>query len=228
MVDYVLTVQSEPTGIEVKVQTSTESKFRVTNFTETYPDGTVITLIAPAVAGEPQGTTEKNFYFKQWKDNGNVIGTNPNISVTLSANTTRKAYYEQQKYFPTRPPTYRGGKFEAKEDEEVIKLRTQALKTMMVEQQAETTAQQTTYELRVGTYLNSLGLYGMTLHHYRNFSQELYGLTRLFTGATLNKEASLKAEKWRKRLVDGTNPDETVKERLTNIAKLFGITLTFT
>jgi len=228
LVDYTLSIQSDPTGIEIQIQVSGESYFRVTPYTLTKPDGTSITLIAPKTVGEPQGTEERAWSFTKWKDNGTVIATTVNTTLTLDADKTRKAYYEQLTYFPTRNPSRRASKFEGKADEDVMKLRTDALKSMMVEQQEVTTAQQERLEKTVGDVMQGEGLYGMQLHHYRNFSQELYGLTRLFRGDTLNKEASLKAEKWRTRLVADGQPDATVKSRLQKIANIYGITLTFT
>jgi len=220
MVDRTLTLQSSPTGIEIKVQYSNQAFWRVTNTTVVVPDGTVITLIAPSVCGEPLGTTEKNWYFKQWKDNGTLLGSERLLQITMSADKTAKAYFEQQQYFPTRPPERRTDKFEGKADEEVIKIRTTALKDMMVSQQHDTATRQTLIENRVAEVLASEGLYGLELHHYRNFSQELYGLSRLFKGETLNKEASLKAEKWKARGL--------TEARLNKVASIFNITLTFT
>jgi len=215
MVDYDLTVQSTPTGVEMKVEALGQAFWRVTNFTETFADGTDIDVIAPQTVGEPQGTTELAWYFKEW-ENGSK---DPKRTVTLSADTTIIATYEQQKYFPTRPPSRRKAKFEGKIDEDVMQLRVTALKPMMVDQIAVTTAQQTRMENLVGKYLHAQDLYGTDMHHYRNFSQELWGLTRLFTGVVLNKEASLKAEKWKARGLDETH--------LENVAKLFGITITW-
>jgi hypothetical protein len=219
MVDYVLTVQSDPTGIEINVSALGLTFWRVTPFTKTYPSGTVIVLTAPRTVGEALGCTELGWYFKEWKDNGAVVGSEVNLEVTLASDLTRKAYFEQQLYFPTRHPERRSSKFEGKADEEVMQLRTIALKTMMVDQQGVTSAQQDRFERTVGDYLMKQGLYGSEMHHYRNFSQELYGLGRMFKSETLNKEASLKAEKWKTRGL--------TEEHLTAVAKLFGITLTF-
>jgi len=219
MVTRTLTVQSNPTGIEISVSHSGQGYFRQTPFTVVVDDGVVVTLIAPRVKGEPVGTTELAWYFKEWKSDGTSYGSDAKNTVTMDADYTRKAYYEQQKYFPTRNPYRRQDKFEAKVDEEVYGLRTTALKPMMVEQQEVTTAQQTRIEQLVGDYLNAQNLFGIDIHHYRNFSQELWGLTRIFKGAALNKEASQKAIKWKTRGLSQTH--------LENIAKLFNITLTF-
>jgi len=220
MVTYDLVIQSSPTGIEVQVKVGSESFWVVTNTTLTFDSGTVIELLAPNTVGQPVGTDKLGWKFQQWKDNGVVIGTDRKISITLSATTTRKAYYIQQQYYPTRHYTKRKNKFEGKVDEEVYSSRTTALKPMMVSQQETTTAQQTRIETRIGDYLNAQGLYGIELHHYRNFSMELWGLTRIFKDLTLNKEASEKAKKWNTRGLSQTH--------LENIAKLFGITITWT
>jgi len=220
MVTRTLTLQSSPTGIEIRVEHGSQSYWRVTNTTIVVDDGTVITLVAPSVVGEPIGTTERGWYFKQWKDNSTILGTDRLLQITMTADKTAKAYFEQQLYFPTRNPTRRSDKFEGKTDEEVIKMRTTALKPMMVEQQHETTAQQFRLEKLVGDALASEGLFGIELHHYRNFSQELYGLSRLFRGLSLDKEASLKAKKWKARGL--------TEARLQKVANIFGITLTFT
>jgi len=219
MVDYDLIIQSDPTGIEANVSYGTQSLWVLTNKTLSLPENTVVTIKFPNTVGEPVGTTERGWRFVKIEWNTTPITAERKVTVTMTSNITVKAYYEQQLYFPTRNPDRRKRKFEGKADEEVAKLRIQNLKTMMVEQQESTTAQQETMERLVGEYLNAQTLYGIEVHHYRNFSQELYGLTRLFKGVTLNKEASLKAQKWKSRGLSQTH--------LENIAKLFGITLTF-
>jgi len=216
MVDYDLTIQSEPTGIEMSVKALFFSQWIVTNKTLTYADGTVIDVIAPDVCGEPKGTTEKGFKFIKWENDS----IDRKRSVTLTADITIIAYYEKQDYYPVRHYDKRDAKFSAKVDEEVYAMRTTALKPMMVEQQEVTSAQQVHMEKLVGDYLNKQSLYGIKIHHYRNFSNELFRLKRLFKNEVLNKEASLKAEKWKTRGLEQTH--------LENIAKLYGITLTFT
>jgi len=228
MVTRTLTLQSDPTGIEIKVQHGSVSYWRVTNTSIVVDDGTVITLIAPSVVGEPVATPELGWYFKEWKSNGTLLGSERAVQITMDADKTAKAYFEIQEYFPTRRPTRRTDKFEGKIDSEVMASRTTALKSMMVDQQRSTTAEQTRIETLVGSALETEALYGSQLHHYRNFSQELYGLSKLFRSATLNKEASLKAEKWRTRLVADGQADADVKTRLQKVANIFNITLTFT
>jgi len=220
MVTRTLTLQSSPTGIQINVSHGQQSYWRVTNTTIVVDDGTVITLIAPSVFGEAVTTPQRGYYFTQWKDNSTILGTERKLQVTMSADKTAKAYFEQQIYYPTRRPDRRIDKFEGKADEDVIAIRTTALKPMMVNQQESTTAEQTRLETLVGKVLETEALYGLELHHYRNFSQELYGLSRLFKGATLNKEASEKAKKWKARGLTET--------RLQKVANIFNITLTFT
>jgi len=214
LVDYTLTVQSTPTGVEFKASALGQSYFRVTNIGLKYASGTVIEIIMPQTVGEPQGCEERGWYFKEW-DNGSK---DCKRSVTLSGDTTIVATYEQQKYFPTRNPTRRAEKFEGKADEDVAQIRITALKPMMVEQQETTTAQQARLEELVGNYLQTQDLYGTDIHHYRNYSQELWALTRLFKGVTLQKEAQLKHDKWEARGLNTTH--------LQAIAKLLGITVT--
>jgi len=216
-----LIIQSTPvTGIEMSVEwvadATPQQVWIVTNKTLTLPDIATAKVTAPDVCGEPMGTEELGWKFVKWEDGS----TERKRTVTLNGSTTVIATYEQQVYYPTRHYTRRKQKFEAKVDDEVYGLRTTALKPMMVEQQEVTTAQQARIESLVGDYLNAQGLYGLDLHHYRNFSMELWGLSRLFKSATLNKEASEKAKKWKTRGLQQTH--------LENIAKLFGITLTFT
>jgi len=216
MTDYTVTIQSVPEGIEMSVKAGNSVEWIITNKSKIYTDITSIEVTAPNVAGEPQETPDKYFKFIKWDDNS----TARKRTVDISGSPTIIATYDQQTYFPTRRPDRRKEKFEDKADEEVYKIRTTALKNMMVEQQEVTTAQQEWLEKRVGDILEGEDIYSIELHHYRNFSQELYGLSRLFKGATLNKEASLKAQKWKTRGL--------TEARLQKIANLFNITLTFT
>lgn len=216
MVDYTLTVDSVPVGIPVKVEVNGQAFWELTTAVLTYPENTVIKVTLLRTHPIAEDTELVPYKFIKW-ENGS---TDIKREITLTANQTITATYDVQPYYPVRTHTRRKEKYEGKTDEEIIKLRTLALKEMMVNQQETTTAQQETLEKKVGEYLNKQGLYGIQLHHYRNFSQELYGLTRLFKNETLNKEASLKAQKWKNRGLTQTH--------LENIAKLFGITLTLT
>jgi hypothetical protein len=224
MVNYTLTVESVPTGIQMNLHALGQAEWIVTNTSRSFPDGTVVVVTAPNTVGEPIGTTEKGWKFQKWEDNS----TERTRSVTVDANKTITATYIQQVYYPVRHYERRATKFEKKTDEEVAKLRVTALKTMMVDQQTVTTAQQGRLENLVGDYLHKQDLYGTQIHHYRNFSQELYGLSRLFTGVVLNKEASLKAQKWLTRLTADGQVEANIKTHLQNIANLFNITLTYT
>lgn len=116
-----------------------------------------------------------------------------------------------------RPAQYRQSKFIAKIDPDIIKQRIEAEKEFMIEQTIPIFKTQEQMEIAVGKLLSDKGLYGIQIHHYRNFSQELFSLTRRFWTNTLNKEATLLAKKWIARGLD--------KETLKEIAKLFNITL---
>jgi hypothetical protein len=225
---YTLHVHSVPTGIEMSVKTPTESIWVVTDKDLTLEAGIEVTVTAPNVIGEPIGTTEKGFKLVKLEYNSSDVYPERSVTFTLNSNITVLATYEQQVYYPVRHYERRATKFEKKTDEEVAKLRVSALKTMMVDQQTVTTAQQGRIENLVGDYLHKQDLYGTQIHHYRNFSQELYGLSRLFTGVVLNKEASLKAQKWVTRLTADGQVEATVKQHLQAIANIFNITLTYT
>ena len=213
-----LTIESSPSAIEISVKIGSEVFWIVTPHTFTFSENTEVEATAPPVFGEPQESPPLFWRFKEWSGDIEDPPTNRKQVLTVEGVETITVTFEEQKYFPTRHPTKRRDKFEAKVDEDVYQARTTALKPMMVQQQEVTTAQQANMEKLVGTYLNNQGLYGTEIHHYRNFSQELWGLKRLFKDATLNAEASLKAEKWKARGLDPTH--------LTKIAKLLGITLT--
>jgi hypothetical protein len=103
-------------------------------------------------------------------------------------------------------------------NDEVYQIRTIALKPMMVEQQEATTAEQARIEQILSKILHPKGLSGIMIHHYRNYSQELYSLKKRFTSESLNTEASILAKKWVDR---GLDPDI-----LTEIAEAFGVTIT--
>jgi len=224
MVTYTLTVQSTPTGVEHQVKVGTTSFWIVTSKTLTYDSGTVVEVLAPDTVGQPVGTTQLGWKFVKWtitpEGESPTESTDRLQTITLTKNYTIASTFEQQQYYPTRHYTKRKNKFQGKVDEEVYSSRTTALKTMMVTQQEVTTAQQTRIESIVGDYCHAQGFYGIELHHYRNFSMELWGLTRIFKAATLNKEASEKAKKWKSRGLSQTHLDA--------IAKLFGITITWT
>lgn len=226
MVTFTLTIHSAPEGIQMSAfylgQTQWFLTSGITPKVITVESGTVITVTAPDVCGEPVETDQKGFYFVNWTGDISGTPTARQQQVTVGANKVITANYEQQTYYPTRTPERRATKFEHKvastDAGDVIASRITALKPMMVEQQAETSAQQERIETKVGKYLNDQGLYGTELHHYRNFSQELYGVSRLFTSATLDKEGSLRAQKWKDRGL--------LSSHLIAIGKLMGITIT--
>lgn len=210
MTDYTLTIESEPSGVEIKVNT----QWIVTNKTLTFTDITEVEVIAPQTVGELTGSTDKGWRFVKWEDGS----TNPKRTVDITGNPTITATYELQEYYPVRHHLRRKEKYEAKTDEEVYASRTLNLKQMMIEQTQITTAQQERLEKLVGEYLNKQNLYGAQIHHYRNYSQALYRLKRTFQNQALTNEATLEAKKWQNR---GLNPTH-----LQNIAKLLGINIT--
>lgn len=214
MVDYDLTVESVPTGIEVNVWALGLSEWLVTNKAKTFPSGTVIKITVPDMIGEALGSPDLGWKFIKWEDDSTLRQR----THTLTADKTIIATYELQQYYPVRHYENRQDKYEGKIDEEVMYSRTTALKPMMVSQVTTAYASQTLMENKVGKYLNSLGLYGNELHHYRNFSQELFRLRRLFTQETLLMEASLRGQKWKDRGLD--------ENFLQGVASLFGILLT--
>lgn len=217
-----MVVDSDPAGIQMSVQTPGQALWIVTQETVDVDSGDDVYITAPNVAGEPLETPGRCWVFDKWEDDT----TDRKRHIAAPAAGPYTATYRQQLYFPTRTPTRRASKFEGKtasdSGADALAARTTALKPLMVEQQAISVTSQVTMENKVGEYLMSLGLFGTDMHHYRNFSQELWGLTRLFKGPTLNAEGQLKANKWYHRL--GSTP--TVATRLIAVASLLGVTIT--
>jgi hypothetical protein len=216
MVTHTLTIDSSPQGIRMGAWALDSHQWITTPQVLTYEDSTEIIVVCPPVIGQPVGSDELGWVFSEWEDHS----TDRSRTVTLSGDQTITATYIQQVYYPVRSPSQRAHKFFGKTDHEVIQARTTALKPMMVREQLKSTVTQTSMEIKVGKLLNSLDLFGDQLHHYRNFSQELWGLTRIYQGLTLNKEASLKGQKWATRGLDPTI--------LQQVADFFNITLTLT
>jgi len=111
----------------------------------------------------------------------------------------------------------RSAHYDAKLDGDVWNMRITAEKDFMVEQVHDRYAVQTLYESKIKNYLEALGFYGIEQHHYMNFGQELWALTRTFSGQTLLMEAEIKADKWLRRGL--------VAAHLIAIARIFGIDL---
>jgi hypothetical protein len=211
MVNYNLTVESSPQGIAFKLTVSGQVLWVTSPKTLSFPTGTVIEVVAPKTVGQPVGTTEKNWVFKNWEDGSITVKR----TITLTADTTITASYDKLAYIPVRRPERRSQKFTAKVDDAVYQLRTIYLKPMMVEQQDETATEQANLEAVLSKILHPKGLAGIMIHHYRNYSQELFSLRRRFTAETLNFEATALAQKWIKR---GLNANI-----LKEIASAFGI-----
>lgn len=113
--------------------------------------------------------------------------------------------------------TRRADHYEKKLDGDVWNYRFTEQKKMMVEQINERYTEQAFNETKIKAYLEPLGFYGIQQHHYMNYGQELYALTRKFSGETLRMEAEQKASKWLIRGLDATH--------LTAVARLFGISI---
>ena len=108
--------------------------------------------------------------------------------------------------------------YDKKIDGDVINFRITQQKGMMVEQTGILYPQQVFNESKVKDYLEHIGMYGIDQHHYMNYAQELWSLSRTFTGQTLRFEAEIKADKWLRRGLNATH--------LIRIAALFGVELT--
>jgi hypothetical protein len=210
MVEYTLMLDSKPQGIMMMIEADSWTTQIMTPWSRAFPEGANITITAASYGVVEQ----KGCIFVKWEDGP----TSVKRTLTLTADTTLTADYEEITYYPTRNPARRKGKFEAKVDHEVYQKRIYALKPIMTDQVKITAAQQEQLERMVGAYLNSLGLSGIQLHHYRNFSQELFSLKRRFQDESLTTEATITAQKWAQR---GLNTDI-----LTKIAALLGITIT--
>jgi len=108
--------------------------------------------------------------------------------------------------------------YDKKIDGDIMNYRITAAKEFMVEQIHPLYAQQTLNEAKIKDYLEHIGFYGIEQHHYMNFGQEMWSLTRTFRGQTLIMEAEIKADKWLRRGLNATH--------LIAVARLFGIELT--
>ena len=111
----------------------------------------------------------------------------------------------------------RGVHYDKKLDPDVQRQRITTQKDFMVEQMHMRAAQQFFIETKIKDYLEGIGFYGIEQHHYMNFGQECWALSRTFTSATLQKEVEIKADKWIRRGLTATY--------LIAIARMFGVTL---
>lgn len=112
----------------------------------------------------------------------------------------------------------RSVKYDKKIDGAVINQRITAQKEFMVEQMRIMAPLQTFYERKIKKYLEGIGMYGITQHHYMNFGGGLWARSRSFTGVTLQMEAEAWANRWLRR---GLNAIHLIK-----IAAMFGVDLT--
>jgi len=107
--------------------------------------------------------------------------------------------------------------YDKKLDGDVWNARATAEKSFMVEQTNLAYPQQYFYEMKIKGYLEPIGFYGIEQHHYMNFGQECWALSRSFSGQTLLKEVEIKASKWLRRGL--------IAEHLIAIARIFGVNL---
>lgn len=212
MVNYNLTVNSNLEGVPFSIKAGALAEWNKTSKTYSLPENTEV-----AIRVNPNYYDgSKTYKFKVWEDGS----TSPFRTFTLTEDMEVTATYEEIPYVTVKPYTIRKARFEAKVDPDIYETRTDALSSLMKEQYRALSTLQVDLEQKVGDYLNSLGLTGITLHHYRNFSQELFSLSRRFKDQTLNVQATIMAQKWVSR---GLNPDI-----LKHIAQILGITLNIT
>jgi len=194
------------------------SRWETTPYSLVVTQNTVVTVIAPGPHNKIADTTPTCYKFKEWTGDGSP-GDFPKIrEVTMSADFAVVVHYEKQTTFPTRSPTRRINKFYAKADEEIAGARITALKPMMTTQAKIAYSSQVDMEQKVGAYVHSQGLYGHMLHHYRNYAQAVWRLTRIHAGNTLTAEVQTLKDKWETKDLDPAH--------LTAIAALFGVTVT--
>ena len=112
----------------------------------------------------------------------------------------------------------RSDHYDAKLQPSVLNARVTAEKEFMVEQVHIAYAQQVFNETKIKAYLETIGFYGIEQHHYMNFGQEVWSLSRAFREQTLIREVEIKATKWARRGLNSTH--------LIAIARLFGVDLT--
>lgn len=111
----------------------------------------------------------------------------------------------------------RSDHYDAKLQDDVWNFRITTEKDFMVEQAHVRYAQQFYLESKVKDYLEHIGFYGIQQHHYMNFAQECWALSRAFSGTTLRMEVEIKASKWLRRNLNVTH--------LIRIARMFGVNL---
>jgi hypothetical protein len=205
-----LYLDSIPQGVILAVEAPGYSTLAKTPWHREFEQNTIIKITALNWAQ----VNNIGYSFFRWSDETRDLVR----TITLTEETYLSAYYEQVSHYPTRSPSRRAKKYTAKTDHEVAQKRVYALKNIMVENVKTAYTEQAQLEQQVGKYLNSLGLPGIIIHHYRNYSQQLFALKRKFTDQSLATEATIAAKKWQTR---GLDP-----QHLENIAKILGITIT--
>jgi len=86
--------------------------------------------------------------------------------------------------------------YDKKLDGDVWNFRITQEKDFMVEQIHDRYAVQAFLEEKVGRYLEGVGFYGIEKHHYMNFSQELWSLTRSFSGLAIARIHGIDLTAW--------------------------------
>jgi hypothetical protein len=216
MATHDLTIESTPTGIPVQVTREGNAYWISTPTTITCEDDEELTIKGKLDYVE----SNTGYAFTSWTIGGGSSSTNILQEITMDNDYTYTALYTETAYYPVRDPARRASKYEAKNDEEVAAIRTTALKPMMVSQVKVTATEQVELERTVARILHATGIPGIFIHHYRNFSQELYSLKKRFTSESLNTEGKIIAEKWVTR---GLDPD-----LLTEIATVMQVTIDLT
>jgi hypothetical protein len=211
MVEYALSLDSSPQGVILAVEAPGYSTLAKTPWSRKFPENTQVKITALNWAE----VDKVGYSFVSWTDGARDLVR----TITLTADTSLTAEYAQVDYYPTRNPSRRAKKYTAKTDYEVAQKRVYSLKTLMINNVKTAYTEQAQLEQQVGKYLNSLGLPGIIIHHYRNYSQQLFALKRKFTDQSLSTEATIAAKKWKTRGLD--------QRHLENIAKILGITLSF-
>jgi len=111
----------------------------------------------------------------------------------------------------------RARKYEAKIDANVLKTQTEALRPIMIRQQAEHMARVTNLEERIKALVETTGIRSLEVRDYLNVGRELSRLVSKFGLTTLQAEASGVLEKWSSRGLDASI--------LSKVAGLFGLDL---
>jgi hypothetical protein len=222
LTSYTVAISTTPASVPFSVVITGVCQWYKGSASLTVDSGTSVVVNMNAVYGEtyesdpgpPPVYAQRSYYFDQWDDGDKSRSR----TFTVSTNLTRSVTYALQGYYPVKNPTRRASKFSAKTDHEVAGLRTSAMKPLMVSQVNVSSENQVAMETLVGNYLNSTGLGGWDMHYYRNFSQALFRLKRLFNDASLVSEAQHLKDYWTAKGLE--------EAKLIAIAGLLGVVVT--